>query len=156
MNNNILRAIQKLKDLKIPYRLLEFPAVARTSQDVVRMGDVDPREIIKTLMVKTSDGRVYALMLPGIMKVDNKKVRKLLKSKKLRMLNKDELKENTPFVPGEVCPIIIEKIPIYIDKRSFETEKVNFGSGDLYFGIEINSKDIKKCIKGKIVDIAVE
>ncbi len=156
MNENILRAIKKLKEAKIPYRVLEFPAVARKSEDVARIGDVNPREIVKTLLVKVDDEKIYALILPGMKRLDNKKVRALLKTKNLRMLNEDELKENTPFSPGEVCPIIIEKIPIYIDRSVFETEKVNFGSGDLYFGIEISSKDINKCIKGEIVDIAVE
>ncbi len=156
MNDNLLRAIKKLKNLKIPYRLLEFPDVAKTSDDVARMGDVDAKEIVKTLLVKTDDNRIYALVLPGMKRLDNKKVRELLKAKNLRLLNEDELKENTPFIPGEVCPILVEKISIYIDKTVFETEKINFGSGDLYFGIEINSKDIDKCIEGEIVDIAVE
>ena len=156
MNDNLINAVKKLKNAKIPYRLLEFPAVAKTSQDVERMGDVDPREIIKTLLVKTEDNRIYAFLLPGIKRLDNKKARELLNTKNLRMLNEDELKENTPFIPGEVCPIIIDNIPIYIDKNIFETEKVNFGSGDLFFGIEISSKDIDKCIKGKVVDITIE
>lgn len=156
MNNNIIRVIEKLKRLNIPHRVMELGGIGRTSQDVTRLTNVNFREVCKTLIIKTDNNDVVAVLLPAPFKIDSKKLRELLEAKSIRFLNEDELKQNTPFSPGEVCPIIIENIPIYIDKRVFETEKVNFGSGDLYFGIEINSKDIEKCIKGKVVDIAVE
>jgi prolyl-tRNA editing enzyme YbaK/EbsC (Cys-tRNA(Pro) deacylase) len=92
-------------------------------------------------------------MLPGIKRIDNKKLLKELKAKKVRFLNEEELKGNASFEPGEVCPVLIEKIPVLIDKTVFDTERINFGSGDLYYGIEINSKDLLKCVKGKIVNI---
>lgn len=153
MNDKLLKAIEKLKRLKIPYRVLDLGGIARTSEDVVRLYKVNPREVVKTLMVKTDDDRIFAVMLPGVMRIDSKKLLKVLKAKKTRFLNENELKDNANFEPGEVCPILIEKHPILIDNTVFETEKINFGSGDLYFGIEINSKDLLKVIKGKVLDI---
>ncbi len=155
MNENIIRVVEKLKKLNVPYRIIELGGIGRTSQDVAKLTNVNEREICKTLLIKTDNG-IVAVVLPAPFKMDNKKIREVLNTKNIRFLNEDELKENTPFKPGEVCPIIIEKIPIYIDKRAFETEKINFGSGDLYYGIEINSKDISKCIKGTVVDISLE
>ncbi|MEM5799583.1 MAG: YbaK/EbsC family protein [Candidatus Aenigmatarchaeota archaeon] len=154
LNDKLLKAIEKLKKIGINYKILEFNEAARTSSDVARLYGINPREIIKTLIVKTDDNRFFAVMLPGILKIDNKKLLKELNAKKDRFLNEDELKNNTEFEPGEVCPILIEKIPILVDKTVFETENINFGSGDLYFGIEIKSKDLYKAIKiEKIVDI---
>ncbi len=69
------------------------------------------------------------------------------------MLNEDELRENTPFAPGEVCPILLKNTPTYIDKTVFDTEKINTGSGDLYFGLEFPSKALLKFLDAKIVDI---
>ncbi|MBS3052506.1 MAG: YbaK/EbsC family protein [Candidatus Aenigmarchaeota archaeon] len=156
MNDNIIRVVKKLKKLNIPYRIIELGGTGRTSQDVARLTNINLREVCKTLIVRADNDTMAVVILPGPFKIDNKKLKELLKTKNTRFLNEDELKQNTPFSPGEVCPIIIEKIPIYIDKRVFDTKKVNFGSGDLYFGIEINSNDINKCIKGEVVDIAVE
>ncbi len=153
MNENILLAIKKLKDAGIPYRVLEFPDIARKSEDVARMSNVNPKEIVKTLLVKMDDDKVHVLILPGMKRLDNKKVRKLLKTKNLRMLNEDELEENSPFAPGEVCPILLGNIETFIDKTVFETEKINTGSGDLYFGLEFPSKALLKFLKAKIVDI---
>lgn len=153
MNDKLLKAIEKLKSLKIPYKVLDLGGIARTWQDVAKLYNVDPREIVKTIIVKTDDDRIFAVILPGVMRIDNKKLLKELNAKKLRFLNENELRDNMNFEPGEVCPVLIEKHPILIDKNVFETERINFGSGDLYFGIEINSKDLLKVIKGKIVDI---
>lgn len=153
MNENILKAIEKLKKLNIEYKVLDLGGIARTSEDVMKLSDVNPREIVKTLIMKADNDKIYAVMLPGVKKINNKKLLKILKVKKIRFLNENELKETAGFQPGEVCPVLIEKIPVLIDKTVFDTEKINFGSGDLYYGIEIKSKDILKCVDAKIVDI---
>jgi len=154
MNDKLIKAIEKLKSMGISYKLLEFNEAARTSEDVARLYNIDPREIIKTLIVKTNDDRVLAIMLPGVMRIDNKKLLNELDAKSVRLLNEHELRESTLFEPGEVCPVLIENIPILIDKTVFETERINFGSGDLYYGIEISSKDLLKVLKNaRIVDI---
>jgi Cys-tRNA(Pro)/Cys-tRNA(Cys) deacylase len=154
MNDKLIKAIEKLKSLGLKYNILEFNEAARTSDDVARLYNINPREIIKTLIIKLNDNRVFAVMIPGPMKIDSKKLLKEINAKSIRFLNEEELRKNTIFEPGEVCPVLIESIPILIDKTVFETEKINFGSGDLYFGIEINSKDLLKIIKnGKIVDV---
>jgi Cys-tRNA(Pro) deacylase len=154
MNDKLIKAIEKLKSLGLKYNILEFNEAARTSDDVARLYNINPREIIKTLIIKSNDNRVFAVMIPGPMKIDSKKLLKEINAKSIRFLNEEELRKNTIFEPGEVCPVLIKSIPILIDKTVFETEKINFGSGDLYFGIEINSKDLLKIIKnGKIVDV---
>jgi len=153
MNNKLIKAIEKLKKYNVNYKILELGDIARTSEDVAKLYGCDPREIIKTLLVKTDKDEIFAVMLPGVMKIDNKKLLKEIKAKKVRFLNENELKDNTNFEPGEVCPILIEKHKIIVDKTVFETDKINFGSGDLYFGIEIASKDLMKLINGKVVDI---
>ncbi len=153
MNDKLIKAIGKLKNFGIEYRILEFNEAARTSEDVARLYNINPREIVKTLILKTNEDKYYAVILPGVFKIDSKKLLKVLNAKSIRFLNLEELRSQTIFEPGEVCPILIEKIPILIDKTVFETEKINFGSGDLYYGIEIRSKDLQKIIKAEIVDI---
>ncbi|MBU5690224.1 MAG: YbaK/EbsC family protein [Candidatus Aenigmatarchaeota archaeon] len=151
MNEKILKAIEKLKQKGVYYRVLDIGKPARTAEEVAMFYDVNPREIIKTLMIKAGE-QIYAVMLPGVLKIDNKKLSKVLGKSDIRFLNSDEL-FSIGFFQGEVCPILIEK-EILVDKKVFETEKINFGSGDVYFGIEINSKDLMSLIKGKIVDIS--
>ena len=50
--------------------------------------------------------------------------------------------------------LLNDKIPLFVDGRVFEKEKLNFGSGDHLYGIEINSKDLDKLVDFKVVDVA--
>lgn len=151
MNEKILKAIEKIKKSGVYFRVLDIGKPARTAEEVAMFYDINPREIIKTLIIKAND-HVYAVMIPGVFKIDNKKLSKILGKSNIRFLNNEELL-SMGFFQGEVCPVLIGK-EILVDKRVFETEKINFGSGDIYFGIEINSKDLMNLIKGKIVDVA--
>lgn len=153
MNRFLQQAKKKLEKLGIEYKILDLGDKAFTVDDVERLCNVNPREICKTLIVKTDKNEIYAIMLSGKKRIDNKKLCRLVNTKKTRFLTGGELKKKTVFEPGTVCPVLVENIPVLIDKSVFKTERINFGSGDLYYGIEIKSKDILKCVDAKIVDI---
>lgn len=56
---------------------------------------------------------------------------------------------------GAVCPILLG-IPIVIDRKVAELEKVNMGSGDLLKGIELNLEDLLKALpEHKIEEVSV-
>jgi len=154
MNQVLQQAKEKLEKLGIEYRILDLGGKAYTVEDVKRLTNVNPKEICKTLIMKTDKGKIFAVMLSGQKRIDNKKLRKIIHASKVRMLTPEELKRQTVFEPGTVCPVLIEDIPLLIDSSVFETERINFGSGDLCYGIEMKSKDILKCVDAKIVDIA--
>jgi prolyl-tRNA editing enzyme YbaK/EbsC (Cys-tRNA(Pro) deacylase) len=69
----------------------------------------------------------------------------------LRLATQDEIKQETGLEIGAVCPLFLD-LPMLIDKRVLSRKKVNFGSGDHMFGIEMNPRDILKCVKAKISD----
>lgn len=73
---------------------------------------------------------------------------------KLRLATPEEVKQEIGLEIGAVCPLFLD-LPMLIDRRIFNREKINFGSGDHLFGIEIKPKDILKCVEAKISDIVV-
>ena len=87
------------------------------------------------------------------MRLNSKKLRKIVKAKKIRMLNNEELKKEAGFEPGTVCPILVNNLPLFVDKRVFETDKINTGSGDLYYGIEFDPKILLDFENVKVVDV---
>jgi prolyl-tRNA editing enzyme YbaK/EbsC (Cys-tRNA(Pro) deacylase) len=62
------------------------------------------------------------------------------------------LKRATGKEPGAICLLLLD-IPIFVDKRVFETEKINFGSGDHLYGLEISSNDLEKIIDFETIDV---
>jgi prolyl-tRNA editing enzyme YbaK/EbsC (Cys-tRNA(Pro) deacylase) len=45
-------------------------------------------------------------------------------------------------------------VPLYVDERVFMKERINFGSGNHLYGIEMSPKDLAKVIDFKVVDAA--
>jgi prolyl-tRNA editing enzyme YbaK/EbsC (Cys-tRNA(Pro) deacylase) len=61
--------------------------------------------------------------------------------------------EVTGVEPGAVCPILL-KIPVYIDGRVTKKNRVNFGSGNHLYGIDMNFQDLAKVFEYTVVDVA--
>jgi len=152
MNEKIREAIRILEEKGIPYRILDLGGKGISSQDVEKLSDVNPEEIIKTIVLRDTDENFFAAFVPGRMRIDLRKVKTVLKCKELRLAKAKELKQILGWAPGEVCPVLV-KFPMIIDKTVFEREKINFGSGDLLYGIEIKTEDILKCVDAKISEI---
>jgi len=154
MNEILQNIIKKLEDKGIEYNLIRLKDKAMTVQDVIKFSDVkiNPNEICKTLILKDQETNTYAVVLIGNHRASFEKIRKRFNCSKLRMATPDEIKQETGLKIGAVCPLFLD-LPMLIDRRVFSRKKVNFGSGDHLYGIEVNPKDIMKCTKSKISDI---
>jgi len=53
--------------------------------------------------------------------------------------------------PGAVCPFLL-KIPLFVDRRVLDLEKINCGSGNHLYGLEFRSKDLNRVVEYKTVD----
>jgi prolyl-tRNA editing enzyme YbaK/EbsC (Cys-tRNA(Pro) deacylase) len=142
-----------LEEKGVEYRLIELSDRAVTVEDVVKYSKdvIDPDEICKTIVLKGRDGRMHAVLLRGRDRVDFGKLRGLVGKASVAAL--DEVEKVTGVKPGAVCPLTLD-IPIYVDERVFELERINFGSGNHLYGIELSPKDLAKVMEFKVVDAA--
>ena len=142
-----------LKEKGIEYRLIELTGRAVTVEDVVRHAKdgVDPDEICKTIILKDRKGRMHAVFLRGRDRIDFRKLQGVIG--KVSVAAPDEVEEVTGLKPGAVCPLTLD-IPLYVDERVFDIEKVNFGSGDHLYGLELTSSDLAKVMDFRVVDAA--
>jgi len=142
-----------LEDKGVDYRLIELSDRAVTVEDVVRYAKdgVDPDEICKTIILKDREGHMHAVFLRGRDRIDFRKLRSIIG--KASVAAPDEVEEATGVKPGAVCPLLLD-IPLFVDERVFMNEKVNFGSGNHLYGIEIAPRDLANVIDFKVVDAA--
>lgn len=146
----------KIEDIleakKITYRIIELEARAITVKDVIEYSkeDINPEEICKTILVKQKD-QYYALFLRGADKVDFKKLKAEIG--KASIVSHDEVFSVSGVEPGAVCPLLLD-LPVLVDRRVLELERVNFGSGDHLFGVEIAAVDFGRVLDYRTVDIA--
>jgi Ala-tRNA(Pro) deacylase len=156
MTNSIFNQIvQFLKNKQVPFTIKEH-APTPTSQDSARERNESINIGAKALLVK-SKHQFHLCVIPANLKLDTKKVKKLLKSNKLRFATKEELFDLTGLKPGSVPPFgHILGIDMIIDQKQFLEEKIAFNAGSLTKSIIMKSKDFKQAIEPKIEDISQE
>jgi len=144
---------RKLDELGLEYRLIRLRDRAVTVQDVIDYaeGDLDPSEICKTIIVGDGRGARYAVFLRGGDRIDFNKLRPVLG--KVRVASRGDVLEATGVEPGAVCPITIS-IPVYLDMRVLGLERVNFGSGDHLYGIELRTEDLARAMSYTALDLS--
>lgn len=149
-----LKVIKILKSKGINYKLIKLSKKGISFEDVVKYAQskINPDEICKTIIIKDKKDNKYAFFLKGNQKIDFSKAKEIVGSK-ISIISYEDLKKSTGTEPGAVCPILLD-FPIFVDKKALETNKINFGSGNHLYGVEINSKDLDKIINFKVVDVA--
>lgn len=147
----VLRVEEILKDAGIEYRLIELDDRAVSVDDVIEYskGDIIPEEICKTILVKVKK-KFYALFIRGADKIDFKRVKSVIG--KARIASLDEVKEIAGVEPGAVCPLLVP-VPVLVDEHVMDLKKLNFGSGNHLYGVEITSSDLAKVLDFQLVDI---
>jgi prolyl-tRNA editing enzyme YbaK/EbsC (Cys-tRNA(Pro) deacylase) len=149
-----LESTNILKEKGIEFRLIKLSDKGISFDDVIENAEdeVNPNEICKTIIIKDKKGDKYAFFLKGDQKIDFSKAKEIV-GKKISIISFEDLKKTTGKEPGAICPFLLQ-IPIYVDKKVFETEKINFGSGDHLYGLEISSVDLKKVIEFQEVEVS--
>ena len=121
-------------------------------EDVVRFSkeDINPGEICKTIIVKSKAG-FTALFLRGSDRVSFKKLRGV--TGKARIASSEDVVEITGVMPGSVCPILVP-VPVIVDWKLLALDRVNFGSGDHLYGLEMKSADLYRVMDFMVADIS--
>jgi prolyl-tRNA editing enzyme YbaK/EbsC (Cys-tRNA(Pro) deacylase) len=153
MNERLVGLVKELETKNIEFRLVELTDKAMTVKDVIKFskGNVEVDEICKTIIWKTNRGLV-GVFLKGDSRINLGKLQKFLNSK-VTMASSEEVKEKTGLEPGAVCPLLLG-IPLVMDKQVFDLKKVNFGSGDHLYEIEMNPNDILNVTKARVAKLS--
>ena len=142
-----------LDRLGVEYRLIRLRERAITVQDVIEQaeGDLSPAEICKTIIVKDRRGARSAVFLRGGDRISFSKLKLILG--KVSVASRDEVLETACAEPGAVCPLTL-KIPVYLDERVLRLKRINFGSGDHLYGIEMRTADLARALSFNVLDLA--
>lgn len=137
---------QMLSASGVEYRFIRLKKRAVSVNEVVKYAEdeVKEDEICKTVLLRGASGRLYAVMLLGMRKVDLAKVAQIVKEK-VSLASLSEL-EKLGLEPGAICPLTID-VELLVDEEVFTRQKVNFSSGDPHYGLEVSPKDLEKLVE---------
>jgi len=134
-----------LEDKSIKYEIKEYNPNVKDAITASKEMNLDISQIIKSLLT-VKKNKYYLLLLSS----DKK-----LKRNDYKMANINDIEKITGYKIGTVTPINLKnEIPIIVDKRIFELEKISIASGKRGFDILIETKYLKELINYKIEDLS--
>lgn len=122
--------------------ILEYNQLSATVEQAAIALNVIPAKIAKTLSFKDKEGKGFLVVTAGDAKVDNKKFKEQFEVK-AKMLNAEEVVEQTGHVIGGVCPFGLSKdLKIYLDVSLKRFKTVFPACGSVNSAIELTCDEL--------------
>lgn len=145
--------LERLKKLEIQCEIIEHPEMVDV-EEVLRYIGKSTSESFSTLIMKANN-EFIAVVRRDDTKLNQKALRKVLKTDSVRMLSLGEFEEFTG-LPKGAAHVLTPVSRTFIDKRIFESNIVYGGCGSLVYTGKYFSEDLKKIPNSTIVDICEE
>lgn len=139
----------------IPIDIVER-APASSLEHAAELLGITPAEIVKTLVVKRSDGNYLFALVPGDRHISWSKLRAVVGVNKLRMPEAELAFEATGFSRGTITPLgSSTEWPVFADER-IAGKRVSMGSGDHGHTAWVDSDDLIRGLNATVADITSE
>ena len=141
----------QLDEQKIAYEVIEHEPVY-TNPAMAEALNVSEAETVKSLVLKTKEGRMIVLVLPGNKKVDWKQAAAGAKTKKVSFAKPEEVSPAVGCEVGCVPPFgHLTSLPVYMDPDLTQKNFVYFNPGVHDKSFKIKAWDLKKICKPAFV-----
>ena len=138
------KIVGMLEDTKISYEIVEHEPVY-TNPAMAEALNVGESETVKSLVLKTKEGNMIVLVLPGNKKVDWKQAAAGARTKKVSFAKPEEVSEAVGCEVGCVPPFgHMTEIPIYMDPDLTRKNFIYFNPGVHDKSFKIKAWDLKK------------
>jgi Ala-tRNA(Pro) deacylase len=115
---------------------------------------VEESETVKSLVLKTKEGDMFVLVLPGNKKVDWKKAAAGANTKKVSFAKPDEVSRTVGCEVGCVPPFgHLTALPIYMDPELTRKDVVYFNPGVHDKSFKIKAWDLKKICNPSFIKV---
>ena len=153
---NLFEKIKQLLDENnITYQTYHHPPTL-TSEESAKYRKVPMKIGAKAILLKVKDNYVVAVM-PADRRLDYKKIKAVLETKKVRFAAVEELKAVTGCDKGALPPFgHLFSLQLVVDEKLFEEEHMAFNAGSLTDSIKMKTKKNENLIEFKKEDISSE
>lgn len=137
---------------KVKYQVLKH-AVAYTAQEIAAAQHVPGKQVVKSVLLKADDKYVLAV-LPAIYLIDTAKLKKIVKSKALKIATEDEIaKVIADYEVGAMPPFgNLYGLEVYADKTLKEDEEIVFNAGTHTDTVKMKYSGFEKLANPKLAD----
>ena len=125
-------------------------------EDAVRVHGLSPGNVLKCLLMKGRKGRVVAVMAPGDVRIDVKRLGELAGVKKLSFVSGEELRERFSVEPGGLDPLTLPGMAdmVFAERSLLDRDWVMGSAGSRYCGLRVKPGELVKALGVPVVDVA--
>ncbi len=145
------RIRKMMEEKKVPIDCTEHEPVYTNPAMAQALG-VKESQTIKSLVLRTKEGKFAVLVLPGDKRVDWKLIAGQINTKKVEFAKPEEVLQLVGCEVGCVPPFgHITELPIYMDKDLLKKDIVYFNPGVHDKSFKVKAWDLKKLCNPKMV-----
>jgi Ala-tRNA(Pro) deacylase len=141
---------------EVTYELISHRHTESAAAEADALG-LDAGEVAKTLVLKTDDANVRAVV-PASERLDLAKVREVLGTRDVRLASEDDLAHDYPeFALGAVPPIAGSRHDrVLVDRRLLEHESIVLEAGTHEHSLRLRTSDLVTVGAAKVADLSRE
>ena len=155
-HNKKTNAARKLDELKIEYKLVEYP-VDEEHLDAIHVAQevgMPPAQVFKTLCVRGDKNGVMFAVIPGDGELDLKALAKVSGNKRAELVALKEVLPLTGYIRGGCSPLGAKKnYPVYMDASSNNWPEIAISAGQRGMQIVAAPKDLQKATNATVVPL---
>lgn len=130
-------AFEELTRRGIRYRAIPYGEV-RSAAEAAEARGVPIGALVKTLVVRVTDGEYLLALVPGDLGLDYPKLRAVVGVRRLTMPDPEEAQQATGYARGTITPFGAGEHRIVVDRRLFTLDEISLGSGTSGWAIHVD------------------
>jgi prolyl-tRNA editing enzyme YbaK/EbsC (Cys-tRNA(Pro) deacylase) len=125
-------------------------------EDAMRVHSLSPGNVLKCLLMKGRGGRVVAVMAPGDVRIDVKRLGDLAGVRKLSFVSGEELRERFSVEPGGLDPLTLPGIAdlVFVERSLLDRDWVMGSAGSRFCGLRVKPLELVEALGVPVVDVA--
>ena len=155
-HNKKTNAARKLDELKIEYKIVEYPVdeehldAIHVAQEVV----MPPAQVFKTLCVRGDKNGVMFAVIPGDGELDLKALAKVSGNKRVELVALKEVLPLTGYIRGGCSPLGAKKnYPVYMDASCNNWPEIAISAGQRGMQLVAAPADLQRATNATVVPL---
>ena len=156
MVENMLPAVQYLRERQVPHRLFKHSGSIQSLEQAALERGQQPEQVVRSIVFRMGENEFLMVLMPGPGQVHWKALRRYLAQSRLSMASEEELLAFTGCRPGTVNPFgLPHPMRILIDQGVLDPPEISLGSGQRGLAILMNPQDMLAALdSAEVVDFS--
>ena len=155
-HNKKTNAARKLDELKIEYKIVEYP-VDEEHLDAIHVAQevgMPPAQVFKTLCVRGDKNGVMFAVIPGDGELDLKALAKVSGNKRAELVALKEVLPLTGYIRGGCSPLGAKKnYPVYMDDSCNNWPEIAISAGQRGMQLVVAPADLQRATNATVVPL---